>query len=54
MYAVTTIGELGTVPASLRPPPPQPSTTSAPLLAAVAIGGVFLGAVGLWAARKYL
>jgi hypothetical protein len=40
------------VPGPPRPPPPD--TVSAPVLAVVAVGGVLLGALGLWAWGKWM
>ncbi len=57
-YEVTTIGDLpsrtvGTDPRT-APPAPVPDTFSAPLVAAVAIGGVLVGALGFWAWGKWI
>ena len=52
MYEISTIGDVKDGP---PPPPPRDAseTVSAPLVAVVAIGGVLLGALGVWAWSKY-
>lgn len=52
MYEISTIGDLKSPP----PPPSRPEsveTVSAPLVAVVALGGLLVGALGLWAWSKY-
>lgn len=60
MYEISTIGALGDPAPALVPvdqlavpPRTEIETVSAPLLATVAVGGVVLGALALWAWSKY-
>ncbi len=53
MYEISTIGDLKTSPPSPPSRTDAVETVSAPLIAVVAIGGLLVGARGLWAWSKY-